>query len=168
MLLRFTNYVEFMTPCLSSAKLAGALPFFVDSLSGRGTDFNRSKPARDAERGIAVRNTVAVRHTRPIGRPNGRSLRECGQSPVVALCTFCQRHDIDPKIVTHHAVNRYGKPVPGDRRDPMFDSRIGAGRVAAMRRSPEHGRVVRRMGKRVARTVTEAPGRIVDLNATSL
>ncbi len=166
-LLRYTNFVEVMAPCLSSAMLARALPFFTENQSGWGIDFMWSRLADDPDRGVAVLDTVAVTHTRPIGGPNYRTLRECGQSPLIELRAFCKKHDIDPKIVTHHAVDRNGKLVSAGRSHRLFDLRLLAGCVAAMRQSPDRGRVVRRICKFIARTITQTPYRIVDLNATS-
>jgi Protein of unknown function (DUF707) len=167
-LLRFTNFVEVMAPCLSSAMLARALPFFAENISGWGIDFMWSKLADDPQRGIAVLDTLTVRHTRPIGGPNYRILRERDLSPLVELRAFCKKHDIDPKIVTHLAIDRHGRLITANRHQRLFDLRLLVGCLAAMRQSPDRGRVVRRMCKLIARTVTQTPYRIVDLNATSL
>jgi hypothetical protein len=166
-LLRFTNFVEVMAPCLSSAMLSRALPFFAENISGWGIDFMWSKLADDPQRGIAVLDTITVRHTRPIGGPNYRILRESGQSPLIELRAFCKKHDIDPKIETHLAVDREGRLLTADHHPRLFSLRLLAGCMAAMRQSPDRARVVRRMCKYVVRTVTQTPYRIVDLNATT-
>jgi hypothetical protein len=166
-LLRFTNFVEVMAPCLSSVMLSRTLPLFAENMSGWGIDFMWSKLADDPLRGIAVLDTVTVRHTRPIGGPNYDMLRKSGQSPLIELRAFCKKHDIDPKIATHLAVDRQGRLVTADHHPRLFNLRLLAGCLAAMRQSPDRARVVRRMCKFVARTVTQTPYRIVDLNATT-
>lgn len=167
-LLRYTNFVEVMAPCLSRTMLLRALPFFAESQSGWGVDFMWSKLADEPVGGIAILDTVAVTHTRPIGGPNYRGLRERGQSPLVELRAFCKRHDIDPKIVTHHAVDRHGRLVTAGRSRRLFDLRQLAGCAAALRQSPDRHLVVRRICTFIVRTITQTPHRIVDLNATSL
>ncbi len=166
-LLRLTNFVEVMAPCLSSVMVSRALPFFGENISGWGIDFMWSKLADNPQHGIAVLDTVTVRHTRPIDGPNDRTLRECRHSPLIERRAFCKKHDTDPKIVTHLAVDRQGRLVTADHHNRRFNFRLLAGCMAAMRQSPDPARVVRRMCKFVARTVTQTPYRIVDLNATT-
>lgn len=165
--IRSTSFVEVMAACLSSKMLARALPFFTENLSGWGIDFMRSMLPDDPDHGIALLDRVAVTHTRPIGGSNDPTLRACARSPLDELRTFCKQRDVDPKIVTHHAVGRNGQLLTAGRSDRLFDRRRFLGSVAAMRQSPDRGRVVRWMCQFIARTLTQPPCQLVDLNATS-
>jgi len=120
------------------------------------------------DHGIAALDAALVTRTRPIGGPNYRTLRACGQSPLVERRTFCKKHDTDPKIVTHHAVDRNGRLLTAGRSHRLFDLRRFPGCMRAMGQSPDRGGVVRRMCKFIARTLTQTPCRIVDLNAMRL
>ena len=67
--IRYTNMIEIMAPCFSSSLLRKGLPFFDANLSGWGLDYIWSRLADDPVHGIAIIDTVAVRHTRPVGGP---------------------------------------------------------------------------------------------------
>jgi hypothetical protein len=166
--IRFTNFVEVMAPCLSSAMLARALPFFADNLSGWGIDFIWATLADHPACGIAVLDSVTVRHTRPIGGPNYRMLRQSGISPLVELRAFCKKHAVDPRIVTYAALDRHGRLVSSERHERLFNLRLLRGCVLAIWYAPDRNRVVRRICKFIIRTFTRAPHRIVDLEGTSL
>ena len=140
-------------------------------LAGRGSrswDIIVSDYDDDLDHGIARLDTVAVARTRPIGGPNNCTRRPCGQSPLVEARTQCKKHDIDPKIVIHHAVDRNSRPLTAGRGHCLFDLRLFLGWMTAMRQSPDRGRGVRRTCKSVAHTLSQTPYRIVDLNAASL
>jgi len=122
----------------------------------------------DPDRGIALLERVAVTHTHPIGGSNDRILRESGKSPRVEPRAFSKKHDIDPKMATHHAIGRDGRPLTAGRSHRLFGLRPFVGSVATMRQSSDRGRVVCRMCKFITGPLTQAPYRIADLNATSL
>ncbi|CAH2600536.1 conserved protein of unknown function [Rhodovastum atsumiense] len=112
-LLRFTDFVEIMAPCLSAPTLQRALPLFDASLSGWGIDHAWPRIVHDPARGIAVIDAVSVRHTRPVGGPNYQSLRAAGLSADEEKARFCEAlglaHDVKPR--THAAVARNGTPL---------------------------------------------------------
>ena len=122
----------------------------------------------DPGRGIAALERVALNHTHPIDTSNDRTLRESGRSPRVERRALCKTHDIDPKIVTHHAIDRNGRPLTAGRSHHLSDLRLFLSSVAATRQSPHCGRIVRRMCKFITRPLTQTPYRLADLNATSL
>ena len=121
----------------------------------------------DPGRGIAALERVALNHTHPIDTSNDRTLRESGRSPRVERRALCKTHDIDPKIVTHHAIDRNGRPLTARRSRRLFDLRLFPDSVAAMRQLPDRGRILRRMGKFITRPLTQTPYWIADLNAMS-
>lgn len=167
-IIRYTNFVEIMGPCFSASMLAKSLPLFATNLSGWGLDFMWTKLADNPDTGVAIIDTVAVRHTRPIGGPNYKTLRAQGISPLVELRAFCRQHGIDPKIVIHKSLDRHGRPHLAAGRERRFAMRQLLGCVAALRYAPDRYRVARRIVKTVIRTATNQPYRIVDLAATSL
>jgi hypothetical protein len=66
--LRFTNYVEIMAPCLGRDILLRALPFFRDTMSGFGLDYIWCRWPESGAFRAAILDTVAVHHTRPVGK----------------------------------------------------------------------------------------------------
>lgn len=61
----YTNFVEIMCPCFSRDALLKCLPTFNKSVSGWGLDLVWGKLGRDQK--IAIINSVAIKHTRPVG-----------------------------------------------------------------------------------------------------
>ncbi|MBO0145013.1 hypothetical protein JZX87_28160 [Agrobacterium sp. Ap1] len=68
---RYTNFVEVMVPFISREVLIRSLPFIEKTASGFGLDFLWPQMVReikgDAYCGVAVVDTITVRHTRPVG-----------------------------------------------------------------------------------------------------
>jgi hypothetical protein len=68
---RYTNFVEVMVPFISREVLVRSLPFIEKTASGFGLDFLWPQMVReikgDAYCGVAVVDTITVRHTRPVG-----------------------------------------------------------------------------------------------------
>ena len=122
----------------------------------------------ERDRGSALRDRAAVTRVRPIGEPNDRALRASGPSPLAGRRPFCKKHDIDPNIVTHHSVHRNCQLLTAGPSHRRFDLKLFLSRLAAMRHSPDPGRVVRRMCRFIARPLTQTPYRVVDLNRASL
>ena len=158
---RFTNYVEVMAPCFSAAMLQKSLPLFDSNLSGWGLDFIWTKLAQRPESGIAIVDAVSVCHTRPVGGPNYKALRDGGISPWDELRSFCRTHGIDedPAIATHKAIRRDGRLV----------SRFGPRRFAlgslldyglALRQTPERKRMLRRLAGMAYKAINDIPDRV--------
>jgi hypothetical protein len=61
----YTNFVEIMCPCFSNEALRACLSTFNKSMSGWGLDFVWGKIG--VGKRMAVINSVAVKHTRPVG-----------------------------------------------------------------------------------------------------
>lgn len=66
--LRYTNYIEIMAPCLSRDVLRRALPLFRDTMSGFGLDYIWCRWPESGAFRAAILDTVAVHHTRPVGK----------------------------------------------------------------------------------------------------
>jgi len=143
-------------------------PAWLAGVGSRSCDIIVRYFGDDPDRGIAALERVAVTHTRPIGGSNDRTLRESGQLTPAEPRAFGKKHDINPKIVTHHAPDRGGQPLTAGHSHRLFDLRLLPSSVASMRQSPHRGRIVRRTCTFITRPLTQTPYRLADLNATGL
>ena len=73
-LLRFTNHVEVMAPCLSRETLMACLPLMGLSKSGYGLDWIWTMLRPAPNQTAAVLDAVTVRHTRPVGSQLARTM----------------------------------------------------------------------------------------------
>jgi hypothetical protein len=160
--LRYTNYVEVMAPCLTREMLLRSLPLFNSNLSGWGLDFVWAALADRAERGIAIIDAVTVRHTRPVGGPNYAALRASGISPWDELRSFCRAHGIDeaPIIATHGAIRANGTAMQSGGNPRLFSLSLIKGLIPAVRQSPERQRMVRRMAGMAYKAICNIPDRV--------
>lgn len=99
MRLRFTNFVEIMVPCFGHDFLLRCLPAMADNLSGFGLDFIWSKMLESTPNRIAILDAVAVTHTRPLGGPNYKLLKERGTTADEEGRRLRQKHRIDDMTV---------------------------------------------------------------------
>lgn len=83
LVLRHTNYVEIMVPCLSLPLLKAVMPHFRDTMSGFGLDYVWCRLPQSGPERSGIFDSIAVRHTRPVGtvltsrmRANGRSAKD--------------------------------------------------------------------------------------------
>ena len=143
-------------------------PTWLTGAGSRSRDFIVHYFGDNPGRGIALLERVAVTHTHPIGGLNHHTLRESGRSARVEPRAFCKKHDISRTFVTHHAMDRNGRPLTAGRTHRLFDLPLFPGSAAAMRQTPDRGRIVRRMCNLITRPLTQMPYWIADLNATSL
>jgi hypothetical protein len=67
-LLRYTNFVEIMAPCLKSSLLQSVLGDIQESMSGFGLDHIWCRLSHDNRFKAAIFDQLAVHHTRPLGR----------------------------------------------------------------------------------------------------
>lgn len=162
--LRYTNYVEVMAPCLSATMLAQALPLFNANLSGWGLDFVWTKFAARPEDEIAIIDAVTVQHTRPVGGPNYKALRDRGISPWDELRTFCKSNGIEeePVIFTHRAIYHDGAMIDALAKPRRFTLSAIAGYIPALRHSPEARRMLRRMAGMAWKALHNMPDRVAE------
>jgi hypothetical protein len=65
--LRYTNYIEIMIPCLSRDLFAQALPLFEGTMSGFGLDYIWCRLPAAGRYRAAILDEIAMVHTRPVG-----------------------------------------------------------------------------------------------------
>jgi hypothetical protein len=162
--IRFTNYVEVMAPCLSSAMLSKALPLFNSNLSGWGLDYLWSALAQDPLNGIAIIDEVTVRHTRPVGGPNYKALRENGISPWDELRALCKAYGLgdEPTLVTYKAIRYDDTVITSEKNRYRFVSDFVFGYLPALATAREPRRMLRRMAGGVWKGVFNLPDRVVE------
>ena len=80
-LYRHVNLIEIMVPILDRRMLCKLLPLFATTKSGFGIDFVWQRFTTDPRTRVAVIDSVAVTHTRPVGGPL-RSVVAAGRSSV--------------------------------------------------------------------------------------
>jgi hypothetical protein len=66
--LRYVNFVEIMAPCLRRDVLEKILPEFAHTRSGFGLDYVWCRLSDDPRGRAAILDSIAIRHTRPVGR----------------------------------------------------------------------------------------------------
>lgn len=66
--LRYTNYIEIMAPCLHRDILNKALPLFQSTMSGYGLDYIWCRWAEAGAFRAAILDKIAMHHTRPVGK----------------------------------------------------------------------------------------------------
>ena len=144
--LRFTNFVEVMAPCFSSAFLARALPTFDGTQSGWGIDWLWPRLVQDREAGIAIVDEVVIRHTRPLGGPNYDAMRARGLSPVDELAAFRKAHGVDRvRIEIHRVLWRSGRVEDVRGRSLSFATGLGLGYARALLTSPARWQLCQRL-----------------------
>ncbi len=165
--LRYTNYVEVMAPYLSANLLAMALPLFNSNLSGWGLDFVWARFAARPDVEIAIIDAVTVQHTRPVGGPNYKALRERGISPWDELREFCKSNGIkeEPVIFTHRAIDCDGDMIDALTKPRRFNLSAIAGDLPALRHSPEPRRMLRRMAGMAWKALYNLPDRVAEESA---
>lgn len=74
--LRYTNSIEVMAPCLDRATLTACLPLMAESRSGFGLDWIWTRLADTNPEGGAILDSIAIRHTRPIGSSLAKTMSD--------------------------------------------------------------------------------------------
>jgi hypothetical protein len=92
--LRFTNFVEIMVPCFERKFLTQLIPTMGENLSGWGLDFLWPRMAGDEPNRIAIVDSVAVTHTRPIGSANYSFLEARGITAQDEMIALLRAHGI--------------------------------------------------------------------------
>jgi hypothetical protein len=154
--LRYTNYVETMTPCLSRPILQKSICYFDKTLSGWGLEWAWAKLAGTMK--LAIVDEVAVRHTRPIGGPNYEALREKKISPWDEMRDLCRHLSLEPVIETYGAILADGRridrtPTNGRR----FDLKMLGGCLFALKETPNRQKFVRNMGRCTLEAIRQVP-----------
>jgi hypothetical protein len=160
--IRFTNYVEVMAPCFCSTMLRKALPLFNLNLSGWGLDYLWTALAENPLSGIAIIDQVTVRHTRPVGGPNYKLLRETGVSPWDELRGLCKAYGLDeePVLFTHKAIRRDGEVIAAENDRYRFVLDFVFGYLPALAHTHERRRLLRRIAGGAWKGMWNLPDRV--------
>jgi hypothetical protein len=162
--LRYTNFVEVMAPCLTKALLNKTLGYFAETLSGWGLEQAWAKYAGPMK--MALIDEVAVRHTRPVGGPNYKALRDKNISPWDELRGLCRTLGVDelPIIETYGAILANGRHIERARNERVFDFRMLAGWLLALKETlPVNRRALaRRMAGYTYKALRQMPDRVID------
>jgi Protein of unknown function (DUF707) len=160
--LRFTNFIELMAPCLSAAMLAATKDYFGKTVSGWGLE--RAWAKRAGRTGMAVIDEVTVFHTRPVGGPNYRILREQGISPWDELRALCRELGVEenPVIESYGAVFQDQSRAGRGLHDRLFDFRLGLGWLPALKDTPNPKMLARRVAGYAYKTIFQLPDRIAE------
>lgn len=163
-LIRFTNYVEVMAPCLAVPVLQNAVTLMNTNLSGWGLDFAWHRWVRNRQTGMGIIDDVTVRHTRPVGGPNYQKLREGGISPWDELREFCRQHGLDeaPEIRTQGALTTRGAYLREDRNRLRLVVGSVIGVIGALRETPERRRMMRRLVGMAVKLACGVPDRVAE------
>jgi Protein of unknown function (DUF707) len=162
--IRFTNYVEVMAPCFSAHMLGKSLPLFDSNLSGWGLDYLWAALVDDPKNGIAIIDDVTVCHTRPVGGPNYKVLRESGTSPWDEMRALCKAHGLgeDPALVTHKAIRRNGAVVTDEKNHYRIVSDFVVGYLPALAQTKDRRRMLRRMAGGLWKGIFNLPDRVIE------
>ncbi len=160
--LRFTNFIELMAPCLSAAMLTATKDHFGKTVSGWGLE--RAWAQRAGQTGMAIVDDVTVFHTRAVGGPNYKILREKGISPWDELRTLCRELGAGerPVIETYGVVYKDHRRAGRPKRDRVFDLRLGLGWLAALKDTPCQKMLARRIAGYAYKSIFQLPDRIVE------
>lgn len=112
-LLRYSNFVEVMAPCLSRAALKRILPWVADTPTGDGMDYVWCRLEADNQNRCAIIDEVSVRHTRPVGRFLKVRAEEVGLDPVAIRDALPARYGVDSKrheFRCYAGLSRDGRP----------------------------------------------------------
>lgn len=113
--LRYTNYVETMVPCLRAALLTKVLDDFRDTMSGWGLDPVWCRLSDDPRYKAAILDSVAVRHTRPLGKVLRGKMAEHGRSPEAEQEALRARYGVGKRVrpLQYAALDARGRRIEG-------------------------------------------------------
>jgi hypothetical protein len=108
-LLRYTDFVESMAPCFSSAALERALPYFAQVPSGWGLGQIWPRLEEDNYKRAAIIDLVHVRHTRPVGVFLQKHMTAAGQSPAIERGAILASFGLEAAASRFHCYAGIGK-----------------------------------------------------------
>jgi hypothetical protein len=111
-ILRYSNFVEVMVPCLRKDVLQYILPDFEFTLSGYGLDsiWHRIKTVNNR---AAILDSISVRHTRPVGSKLRTVIAKRGTSPTDEGKELRAKYGGTPSVLpsTYKAVGKGGETI---------------------------------------------------------
>jgi hypothetical protein len=113
---------------------------------------------------MAIVDEVTVIHTRPVGGPNYKYLRQNGISPWDELRALCHELGADerPLIETYGVVYQDNRRAGRATRDRVFDLRLGLGWISALKDTPNQKMVARRIAGYAYKSIFQLPDRVVE------
>lgn len=158
--LRYTNYVEIMVPCLTSAVLARVLPDFEGNMSGFGLDYMWCRLTERPERSAGIIDEIEMRHTRPLGSALKKRMAALGRSPEAEEAHLKARYGIEGRTVpvAYAGIDAEGRAVEGR---AAMAWRMARGYLAAHGDYRSSGAALRDIYKITRRQLTKP----LDLNA---
>jgi hypothetical protein len=111
--LRYTTFVEVMTPCLGREVVRRMLPHFPASKSGFGLDLVWARLEADNRERAAILDAVPMRHTRPVGQFLSRRLKAQGVYPKVEGREIARRFGLgrQNRFPCYGGITASGQPV---------------------------------------------------------
>ena len=114
--LRYTNCIEIMAPCMHRDILTKALPLFRGTMSGFGLDYIWCRLANSNAFRAAILDEIEMHHTRPIGKNLRAVMAESGNlSPKEEMAVLMDMFDLYRRTVpvVFAAVLQGGQPLSG-------------------------------------------------------
>lgn len=114
--LRYTNYIEIMAPCLHRDVLIKALPLFRATMSGYGLDYIWCRWKEAGAFRTAILDQIAMHHTRPVGKALKSAMAESGNlSSEEEEAVLKQMFDLSRRTVpvVFGGILEGGQPISG-------------------------------------------------------
>ncbi|HKF48004.1 MAG TPA: hypothetical protein VKB38_11655 [Terracidiphilus sp.] len=113
--LRYLNFVEVMVPCVRASLLRQVLDDFRTSMSGRGMDWIWCRLAPDPHYKAAILDSIAVRHTRPVGKFLRGTMASRGKTPEDEESELNARYNVGRHIppVVYAGIGSSGRRLEG-------------------------------------------------------
>ena len=113
--LRYTNYIEIMAPCMHRDILAKALPLFRNTMSGYGLDYIWCRWEETGAFRAAILDEIVMHHTRPVGKNLKAVMNEsdkfCSAEEAALMDMFGLTKRTVPIVFA--AILRGGQPISG-------------------------------------------------------
>lgn len=112
-ILRYSNFVEIMVPCLRKDVLLHILPDFEFTLSGYGLDSVWHRLDAVSNNRAAILDSISVRHTRPVGSKLRATIAKRGTTPKDEGKNLRAKYGMLPSVLpsTYKAIYKSGETV---------------------------------------------------------
>ncbi|MEM9963772.1 MAG: hypothetical protein AAGC58_00335 [Asticcacaulis sp.] len=132
-LLRYSNYIEIMVPCLDRRTLEIMLPHFADTQSGYGMDGIWCRLEADNRNRAFIIDSIQVHHTRPVGGELQKNMARTGTRMDHEYDLMADAFGLKEKIMTlcYGGIGIDGQTVHGRMQTGLrmyFDERRDLGR----------------------------------------
>ncbi|WP_171240391.1 hypothetical protein [Ruegeria sp. HKCCA5491] len=138
--LRYTNYIEIMAPCMHRDILKKALPLFENTMSGYGLDYIWCRWAEAGAFRTAILDEIAMHHTRPVGKNLKAAMAETGNlSSEEEEAVLKEMFDLSRRTVPiiFAGILKGGQPVSGRLQLGWLMCRAWLSKLSSFRNSGE-------------------------------